>query len=178
MERVCLRRSPLPQLGGWSTVVHNCVSIHTCAHMHFSLSLGPISHLQDPGRGKSLGTCAPLRTWYLADIAVCVWGGGWDTLGTSAPSNLPWPFFHQPLTCLRPASLFHRGLGSPGRPSLPLAKHAAPPPPGCDDGCRRGASPTAWGKDSFSPTPAGHQPSDPSLQGTPDFVFAVIAWQG
>lgn len=147
-------------------------------HALFSQS-GPHQPPSRSWEGEILGYLCPAKDLVLGrHCCVCVWGGGWDTLGTSAPSNLPWPFFHQPLTCLRPASLFHRGLGSPGRPSLPLAKHAAPPPPGCDDGCWRGASPTAWGEDSFSPTPAGHQPSDPSLQGTPDFVFAVIAWQG
>lgn len=55
-------------------------------------------------------------------------------------------------------------------PSLPLLLNVkCPRHQGCDGGCQCGASPTAWGEDSFSPAPAGHQPSDPSLQGTPPF---------
>lgn len=182
IERVCLRRNSLPLLGGWSTVVHKRVSIHIRAHTHSSLCLGPISHLQDPvGRGTP-GTCAPTEDLALGRRCCACRGRGLGHSGdlcTFSPplaivlstSDLPAP--RQPLP---PRSWVS---WTAMRPSLPLLLNMkCPRHQGCDGGCQCGASPTAWGEDSFSPTPAGHQPSDPSLQGTPHFVFAVIAYQG
>lgn len=164
--------APFPS---WVAGAQSCTIVCPYTHVHthtFLLVWAPSATFKILGGGNPWVPEPPPRTWHLADVAVC--GGRWDTRGASAPSNLPWPFFHQPLTCqpLPPRSWVS---WTAVRPSLPLAKHAAPPPPGCDDGCQRGASLTAWGEDSFSPAPAGHQPSDPSLQGTPDFVFAVNA---
>lgn len=115
----------------------SCISTcpYTYIHTHTLLSVwAPSTTFKILGRGEPRVPVPPQRTWYSADVAVHV--GGWDTLGTWGPSHLPWPLFRQSLTYLRPASLFHRGLGSPGwlcgqGRDEPLAH---PQPPGAHPG--------------------------------------------